>query len=135
MTITNTDLNELLDAIRAGGDIDVVRGGVELMLQALIDAEATARIGAERFERTASRTTQRNGTRDRLLSTKAGDVDLKISKLREATRRDVIPEAYTTYVDVNHGKMLIDRNGEKIGRLQDVYVTVTSRLMYLTSQL
>ena len=51
MTITNSDLNELLDAIRAGGDIDVVRRGVELMLQALIDAEATAQIGAERFER------------------------------------------------------------------------------------
>jgi putative transposase len=85
VTITNTDLNELLDAIRAGGDIDVVRRGVELMLQALIDAEATARIGAERFERTASRTTQRNGTRDRLLSTKAGDVDLKIPKLREGS--------------------------------------------------
>ena len=30
MTITNSDLNELLDAVRAGGDIDVVRQGVEL---------------------------------------------------------------------------------------------------------
>jgi len=46
----------------------------------LIDAEATARVGAERFERTATRTTQRNGMRDRLLSTNAGDVDLKIPK-------------------------------------------------------
>jgi putative transposase len=82
VAITNADLSELLDAIRSGGDIDVVRRGVEFMLQALIDAEATARIGAERFERTASRTTQRNGTRDRLLSTKAGDVELKIPKLR-----------------------------------------------------
>ena len=81
MAITDTDLNELLTAIRAGGDIDVVRQGVALMLQALIDAEATARIGADRFERTDTRTTQRNGTRDRLLSTKAGDVDLKIPKL------------------------------------------------------
>ncbi len=85
MAITNTDLNELLAAIQAGGDIDVVRQGVELMLQALIDAEATARIGAERFERTSSRTTQRNGTRDRLLATKAGDVDLKIPKLRQGS--------------------------------------------------
>jgi putative transposase len=85
VTITNSDLNELLDAVRAGGDIDVVRRGVELMLQALIDAEATAQIGAERFERSASRTTQRNGTRDRLLSTKAGDVDLKIPKLRQGS--------------------------------------------------
>ena len=85
MTTTNTDLNELLDAVRVGGDIDVVRRGVELVLQALIDAEATAQIGAERFERSESRTTQRNGTRDRLLSTKAGDVDLKIPKLRQGS--------------------------------------------------
>lgn len=85
MAITDTDLNELLTAIRAGGDIDVVRQGVALMLQALIDAEATARIGAERFERTDTRTTQRNGTRDRLLSTKAGDVELKIPKLRQGS--------------------------------------------------
>ena len=85
MAITDTDLNELLTAIRAGGDIDVVRQGVALMLQALIDAEATARIGADRFERTDTRTTQRNGTRDRLLSTKAGDVDLKIPKLRQGS--------------------------------------------------
>ena len=59
MGITNSDLNELLAAIRAGGDIDVVRRGVEFMLQALIDAEATERIGADRFERTSTRTTQR----------------------------------------------------------------------------
>ena len=85
MAITNADLHELLDAIRSGGDIDAVRRGVEFILQALIDAEATARIGAERFERTTSRTTQRNGTRDRLLSTKAGDVELKIPKLRWGT--------------------------------------------------
>ena len=85
MAITDTDLNELLTAIRAGGDIDVVRQDVALMLQALIDAEATARIGADRFERTDTRTTQRNGTRDRLLSTKAGDVDLKIPKLRQGS--------------------------------------------------
>jgi putative transposase len=85
VAITDIDLNELLTAIRAGGDIDVVRQGVELMLQALIDAEATARIGADRFERSDSRTTQRNGARDRLLSTKAGDVDLKIPKLRQGS--------------------------------------------------
>jgi putative transposase len=85
VAITNADLSELLDAIRSGGDIDVVRRGVEFILQALIDAEATARIGAERFERAATRTTQRNGTRDRLLSTKAGDVDLKIPKLRQGS--------------------------------------------------
>ena len=42
-------------------------------------------IGAERFERSPERTTQRNGTRDRLLSTKAGDVELEIPKLRQGS--------------------------------------------------
>ncbi len=79
------DLSELLDALRAGGDIDVIRRSVEMVLQALIDAEATAVIGAGRHERTDSRTNQRNGTRPRLLSTKAGDVELDIPKLRKGS--------------------------------------------------
>ncbi len=51
MAITDTDLRELLDATRGGGDADVVRRGVEYILQALIDAEAIARIGALRAGR------------------------------------------------------------------------------------
>ena len=82
MALSNSDVSDLLDAIRAGGDLDVVRRSVELVLQALIDTEATEVIGAEPHERTSTRTNQRNGTRDRLLSTKAGDVELKIPKLR-----------------------------------------------------
>ncbi len=85
MTLGKSDVNELLDAIRAGGDIDIIRKGVELVLQALIEAEATEHIGAGRYERIATRTTQRNGHRDRLLATKAGDVELKIPKLRHGS--------------------------------------------------
>jgi putative transposase len=85
VTLTQSDVNELLDAIRAGGDIDVIRKGVELVLQALIEAEATEHIGASRYERTEARTTQRNGHRDRLLATKAGDVGLRIPKLRQGS--------------------------------------------------
>jgi len=33
-------------------------------------------IGAARYERAQTRTNQRNGSRDRLLTTKAGDVEL-----------------------------------------------------------
>jgi putative transposase len=82
MTLIQSDLAELLDAIRAGGDIDVVRSAVAYVLQALIEAEASEHIGAERFERSDKRITQRNGNRERLVSTKAGDVTLKIPKLR-----------------------------------------------------
>ena len=77
MTLTQSDVTSLLDALLAAGDIDIIRKGLELVLQALIEAEATDRIGAERDERSDSRTNQRNGSRDRLLMTKAGDVELK----------------------------------------------------------
>jgi transposase-like protein len=85
VALSQSDLIELLDAIRAGGDVDVIRTGVEFVLQALIDAELTEVIGAGPHERTPDRTNQRNGTRPRLLSTKAGDVELKIPKLRSGS--------------------------------------------------
>ena len=85
MTLTKSDVTDLLDAIRAGGDIDVIRKGVELVLQSLIDAEATEVIGAGRYERAGARTTWRNGARERLLATKAGDVELRIPKLRQGS--------------------------------------------------
>lgn len=85
MALNESDLSELLDALRAGGNIDVIRRGVELVLQALIECEATAEIGAEPHERSDSRTNQRNGHRPRLLSTKAGDVELAIPKLRRGS--------------------------------------------------
>jgi putative transposase len=75
----------LLDTLRAGGDVDLIRTSVELVLQALIEAEATGFIGAEPHERSDDRTNYRNGHRPRLLSTKAGDIELKIPKLRSGS--------------------------------------------------
>ncbi len=46
MTLTQSDVTSLLDAIRAGGDIDLIRKGAELVLPALIEAEVTEAIGA-----------------------------------------------------------------------------------------
>jgi putative transposase len=85
VTLIQSDVTSLLDALRAGGDIDVIRKGVELVLQALIEAEASEVIGAARYARSDTRTTQRNGSRERLLTTKAGDVELKIPKLRRGS--------------------------------------------------
>ena len=48
----------------------------ETIYQALIDAELTAVIGAGPYERTETRTNQRNGSRPRTLSTIAGDLEL-----------------------------------------------------------
>jgi putative transposase len=61
---------------------DLFRRLLERALQELIDAELTAAIGAEPHERTKARTNQRNGGRSRLLSTPAGDVSLRIPKVR-----------------------------------------------------
>ena len=85
MTLTDHDLSELLAAIKAGDMTEKIRSSLEWVLQQLIEAEATAFIGAARHERTESRTAQRNGHRPRLLSTPAGDVELGIPKLRERT--------------------------------------------------
>jgi putative transposase len=82
MALSQSALSELLDAIRAGGGEDVVREALTLVLQELIELEAAQAIGADRYERTESRQTHRNGSRTRLLSTKAGDVELHIPKLR-----------------------------------------------------
>jgi putative transposase len=85
MALDQSALTDLLDALRAGGDMDVFREAMQLVLQALIDLEAAQVVGAGRYERTDTRTTHRNGSRGRLLSTKAGDVELSIPKLREGS--------------------------------------------------
>ncbi len=74
MALSQSALSELLEALRAGDGVDLIRESVRTVLQELIEAEAAEVIGAGRYERTASRTTERNGRRPRLLTTKAGDV-------------------------------------------------------------
>ena len=68
-----------------GRDLDFMREAMARVLQALRELGATEVIGAGPHERTATRTNQRNGGRDRLLSTKAGDVELRIPKLRHGS--------------------------------------------------
>ena len=85
MALSQSALSELLDAIRAGGGEDTLRDAMTLVLQELIELEASEVFGAGRYERTDERTTHRNGSRTRVLSTKAGDVKLHIPKLREGS--------------------------------------------------
>ena len=78
-------LSELLEAFRAGDGVDMIRESVRAVLQELIELEATETIGAARYERSEERVTDRNGHRPKLLTTKAGDVQLRIPKLRKGT--------------------------------------------------
>ena len=82
MALDNAALLEVLEAMQAAGVEDRVRTAAQTIYQALIDAELTAVIGAGPWERTADRTAQRNGSRPRTLTTTAGDLELRIPKLR-----------------------------------------------------
>src|SRR3954466_7478982 len=81
MALDESALPELLDALRAGDGVNLIRDAVGLVMQELIELEAAEHIGAGRYERSETRTNERNGHRSRLLSTQAGDIELKIPKL------------------------------------------------------
>ena len=80
----STLLTELLDDPDMAHD-QVFRRLLQAGLQDLIDAEATAKIGAGRYERSSARTTRRNGSRSKTLETPAGEVNLEIPKLRQGS--------------------------------------------------
>lgn len=92
MALSQSVASELLEAFRAGEGVDLVRESVRLVMQELIETEASERIGADRYERTETRLTDRNGSRPRLLATQAGDVQLRIPKLRKGSFFPVILE-------------------------------------------
>jgi putative transposase len=85
MALDQSALLELLDVMRSADDGELMRRLLASMLQLLVDAEATAFIGAEPHERTEARTNQRNGTRERLLATATGDITVKIPKVRSGS--------------------------------------------------
>ncbi len=85
MALSQSVLSEMLEAFRAGEGVDLIRDAVQLVLQELIEVEAAEQIGAARYERSDARVTERNGSRPRLLTTQAGDVGLRIPKLRKGS--------------------------------------------------
>src|SRR6476619_2987956 len=130
MALSQSALLEVLDALKVSDSEDVIRTALQVILQQLIEAEATSVIGASPYERTDSRTTQRNGHRDRVLTTAAGDVELAIPKLRvgsffpsllERRRRidqalfAVVMEAYVTGTSVRKVDDLVKALGADSG--------------------
>lgn len=71
-----------------------VRQSVEETLNALLDAEADELCQAKRYERTAARRDTRAGHYTRALHTKAGEVELKMPKLRTLPFETAIVERY-----------------------------------------
>ena len=85
MTHQEFDLSAFTNRVHERPDLDLVREMVTFLYQALIDQEATDHIGAEPHERSLTRTTRRNGSRPRRVSSKAGDLSLKIPKIRKGS--------------------------------------------------
>src|SRR5215510_11932227 len=95
--ITPSPLNNVItiDDERIKNHLDrVVRGSVEETLNALLEAEADRLCNARRYERSEARRDTRAGHYERKLQTKAGEVRLKVPKLRAQTFETAIIERY-----------------------------------------
>ena len=75
-------LAELVRKAEQNGDVDFLREGVRVLSQALMEIEVSQQLGAERYERTAERTGQRNGYRERDWDTRVGTVGLQVPRVR-----------------------------------------------------
>lgn len=73
---------------------EIVRGTVEETLNALLEEETDRLCNARRYERTPDRVDTRAGHYERGLQTKAGEVSLKVPKLRTLTFETAIIERY-----------------------------------------
>lgn len=73
---------------------ELVRGTVEETLNGMLEAEADALCGAQRYERSPQRTDYRAGSYERKLHTKAGEVTLNMPKLRRQPFETAIIERY-----------------------------------------
>lgn len=82
IALSQSELIRLLESLRSSDGIEFIRAIAERMVQELIEAEASTHIGAESNEHTPTRTTIRNGHREKVLTTLAGDLDLEIPKIR-----------------------------------------------------
>ena len=100
---------------------EMVRSTVEETLNAMLDAEADHLCNAQRYERTEARTDQRAGHYKRKLHTKAGQVELKVPKLRRATFETAIIDRYRRRESsVEEALMEMYLAGVSVRRVEDI---------------
>ena len=68
---------------------------LETSLNRILQAESTAQLGAERYERTDERTDSRNGTRQRPLVTRIGRVELQVPRRRNQPFNTLLFDNYS----------------------------------------
>lgn len=85
MTHDHSALLAQLDALKSAEVGAVFAELIRAGLQALIEAEATEKIGAGRYQRSEDREVHRNGHRPKTVSTTSGDIEVQIPKLRSGS--------------------------------------------------
>ena len=100
---------------------EVVRQSVEETLNGLLEAEADQFCGAKRYERSADRRDTRAGHYSRKLHTKAGEVNLKVPRLRRLRLETQIIERYQRRESsVEEALMEMYLAGVSVRRVEDI---------------
>lgn len=111
-----------IDEEQVRGHVDaVVRRSVEETLNGLLDAEADQLCRAERYERSPDRVDTRAGSYERKLQTKAGEVTLKVPRLRSLPFETQIIERYRRRESsVEEALMEMYLAGVSVRRVEDI---------------
>jgi putative transposase len=111
-----------IDEGRVRSHLDgLVRSTVEETLNGLLDAEADALCGAKRYERSEERQDTRAGSYTRKLHTKAGEVTLKVPRLRSLPFETQIIERYRRRESsVEEALMEMYLAGVSVRRVEDI---------------
>ena len=100
---------------------EMVRSTVEQTLNGMLDAEADQLCNARRYEHTEGRTDQRAGHYKRKLHTQAGQVELKIPKLRQSPFETAIIERYRRRESsIEEALMEMYLAGVSVRRVEDI---------------
>ncbi len=118
---------DVVAQVMGGEHGDVLREAVALVARALMEAEVSARVGAEHGERSPERVAHRNGYRPRAWETRVGELELLIPRVRsgpayfpsflEPRRRceqaivAVVMEAYVNGVSTRKVDRLVEQLG------------------------
>jgi putative transposase len=81
MATPRMDITSFVGKLLDENDVDLLREGVRVLAQAVMETEVSGQIGAAPYERSTERTAYRNGYRTRTWDTRVGTIELKIPKV------------------------------------------------------
>src|SRR6266536_6481354 len=85
MATPRMDITSFVGKLLEENDVDLLREGVRVLAQALMETEVSTQIGAGPYERSSDRTAYRNGYRTRTWDTRVGTIELKVPKVTAGT--------------------------------------------------